>query len=156
MTPATQMLKKRKIAFTQHEYEHDPSCQNFGQEAADKLGLAPEQVFKTLLVTDDKNVFVAIVPVTGKLNLKRTAAALKVKKLRMTEPKDAERLTGYIVGGISPVGQKKALVTVIDSSSEAFDKIYVSGGKRGFDIGLAPKDLASVCRQTVFSDIAEH
>lgn len=156
MTPATRSLKKLKIVFTQHEYEHDPNCQNFGEEAASKLGLNPEHVFKTLLVTDDKEVFVAIVPVTGKLNLKRTAAALKVKKLRMTDPKDAERLTGYIVGGISPVGQKKALVTVIDVSAQSLDKMYVSGGKRGFDIGLAPKDLAKACRQTIFSNIAEH
>lgn len=155
MTPATQTLKKRKIAFTQHEYEHDPNCQNFGEEAASKLGLAQEEVFKTLLVTDDKDVFVAIVPVTGKLNLKRTAAALKVKKLRMTEPKEAERLTGYIVGGISPIGQKKALITVIDDSAQVLNKMYVSGGKRGFDIGLAPSDLATVCRKTLFSHIAE-
>lgn len=155
MTPATRLLKKQKVAFTQHEYEHDPNCQRFGEEAAEKLGLAPEQVFKTLLVTDDKNTFVALVPVTGKLNLKRTAAALKVKKLRMTEPKDAERITGYIVGGISPIGQKKALVTVIDQSAERFDKVYVSGGKRGFDIGLSAQHLASVCRQTSFADIAE-
>ncbi len=155
MTPAVQALKKQKVAFTQHEYDHDPSCHNFGEEAATKLNLTPEEVFKTLLVTDDKNVFVAIVPVTGKLNLKRAAAALKVKKLHMTEPKDAERLTGYIVGGISPIGQKKALVTVIDETALGFEKIYVSGGKRGFDIGLAAKDLAKVCRQTVFADIAE-
>lgn len=155
MTPATQALKKQKIAFTQHEYEHDPNCQNFGEEAAEKLGLAPEQVFKTLLVSDEKTLYVAIVPVTGKLNLKRTAAALKVKKLRMAEPKEAERSSGYIVGGISPIGQKKALTTVIDRSAEQFEKMYVSGGKRGFDIGLAPKDLAAVCRQSSFADIAE-
>lgn len=155
MTPATQTLKKHKIVFTEHEYEHDPSCSNFGEEAAEKLNLAPQQVFKTLLVSDDKSLYVAIVPVTGKLNLKRTAAALKLKKVRMAEPKEAERSTGYIVGGISPVGQKKALPTVIDASAQQFAKVYVSGGKRGFDIGLAPADLAAVCRQATFADIAE-
>ncbi|MBM6550667.1 Cys-tRNA(Pro) deacylase [Marinomonas ostreistagni] len=155
MTPATQTLKKHKIAFSEHEYAHDPNCTNFGEEAADKLGLAPAQVFKTLLVSDEKALYVAIVPVTGKLNLKRTAAALKLKKVRMAEPKEAERSSGYIVGGISPIGQKKALTTVIDASAQQFDKVYVSGGKRGFDIGLAPDDLASVCRQACFADIAE-
>ncbi|RDL44937.1 Cys-tRNA(Pro) deacylase [Marinomonas piezotolerans] len=155
MTPAVLTLQKKKIPFTQHEYDHDPASQNYGEEAAQKLGLNPEEVFKTLLVTDEKSVFVAIVPVTGLLNLKRAAAALRVKKLRMTEPKEAERITGYLVGGISPIGQKKALPTVIDESALSSKKIYVSGGKRGFDIGLAPQDLAGVCRQAVFADIAE-
>ncbi|ADZ89316.1 Cys-tRNA(Pro) deacylase [Marinomonas mediterranea] len=155
MTPAINQLKKAKVDFSLHEYDHDPSCKNFGNEAADKLNLQPEEVFKTLLVSDDKLFFVCIVPVTGTLNLKRAASALKVKKLRMAEPKEAERLTGYLVGGISPLGQKKALGTLIDQSALEYDKIYVSGGKRGLDIGLSPQDLAAQCRQGQFSDIRE-
>lgn len=155
MTPATQALKKARVVYSEHAYEHDPNCANFGEEAAQKLGLAAQQVFKTLLVSDEKNLYVAIVPVTGKLNLKRTAAALKLKKVRMAEPKEAERSTGYLVGGISPIGQKKALTTVIDASAQEFETVYVSGGKRGFDIGLAPADLAAMCRQASFADIAE-
>jgi Cys-tRNA(Pro)/Cys-tRNA(Cys) deacylase len=156
MTPAILQLKKLGIAHGIHEYDHDPNCQNFGEEAAQKLDLPPEQVFKTLLVSDEKLLYVAIVPVTGKLNLKRAAQALAVKKLRMATPQEAERSSGYLVGGISPIGQKKALTTVVDVSAEAFDKVYVSGGKRGLDISLAPQDLAKACRQTRFADIAEH
>ncbi|UTV99580.1 Cys-tRNA(Pro) deacylase [Marinomonas rhizomae] len=155
MTPAINQLKKRKIEFNIHEYEHDPHCSNFGEEAADKLNLDPACVFKTLLVTDDKNTFVTIVPVTGTLNLKRAANALGVKKLHMADVKDAERLTGYLVGGISPIGQKKSLVTCIDESAQAFEKIYVSGGLRGLEIGLSPKDLSLACRNTTFAAIGE-
>ncbi|MCB5162470.1 Cys-tRNA(Pro) deacylase [Marinomonas algarum] len=156
MTPAINELKKRKITFSIHEYEHDKQCTNFGEEAATKLHLDPASVFKTLLVSDDKNVFVCIVPVTGTLNLKRAASALKVKKLRMADTKEAERLTGYLVGGISPIGQKKRLVTCIDQSATAHSTLYVSGGQRGLDIGLAPNDLSMICRNAMFADIAEH
>ncbi|MEP7728735.1 Cys-tRNA(Pro) deacylase [Marinomonas primoryensis] len=155
MTPAINQLKKQKIEFSIHEYEHDRDCSNFGEEAAQKLNLDPAGVFKTLLVSDDKQFFVAIVPVTGTLNLKRAAAALKVKKLRMADTKEAERLTGYLIGGISPIGQKKSLVTCIDQSAQAFEKIYVSGGQRGLDIGLAPRDLGLACRNANFADIGE-
>ncbi|TDO97410.1 Cys-tRNA(Pro) deacylase [Marinomonas balearica] len=155
MTPAINQLKKAKKGFSIHEYEHDPSCKNFGNEAVEKLGLQAKEVFKTLLVSDDKQFFVCIVPVNCTLNLKRAASALKVKKLRMADPKEAERLTGYLVGGISPLGQKKALITLIDKSAECLDKIYVSGGKRGLDIGLSPLDLATQCRQAQFADIRD-
>ena len=155
MTPAIDLLKKLKIAVSIHEYEHDADCQNFGTEAADKLNLQPESVFKTLLVSDDKHFFVAIVPVTGTLNLKRAAIAFNVKKLRMADPKEAERLTGYLVGGISPIGQKKRLISCIDSSALALDVIYVSGGKRGLDIGLAPDDLSKACHQASFANIRD-
>ncbi|SBS24853.1 Cys-tRNA(Pro)/Cys-tRNA(Cys) deacylase YbaK [Marinomonas spartinae] len=155
MTPAINQLKKLKINFSIHEYEHDPNCTNFGEEAAEKLNIDANNVFKTLLVSDDKQFFVAIVPVTGTLNLKRAAAAFKVKKLRMADPKEAERLTGYLVGGISPIGQKKSLTTCIDDSAQALKKVYVSGGKRGLDIGLAPIDLSLACRKASFANIRD-
>jgi len=144
MPPACKLLKTNKIEYSTHEYEHDPNAKSFGLEAAEKLNLDVEEVFKTLLVTDDKNYFIAILPVHHQLNLKKVAAALGCKKLHMADPKDAERLTGYLVGGISPLGQKKRLKTVIDASAEMKTKIYVSGGKRGLDIGVAPQAIAKI------------
>lgn len=144
MTPACKILKSNKIEFSIHEYEHDVNAKSFGLEAAEKLNLAVHEVFKTLLVTDSKNYYVAVLPVAHQLSLKKIAAAVGAKKLQMADPKDAERLTGYLVGGISPVGQKKRLKTVVDRSAERLNKIYVSGGKRGLDIGVKPQDLVHV------------
>ena len=144
MTPACKLLKSNKIEFSIHEYEHDAHAKSFGLEAAEKLNLKVEEVFKTLMVTDEKNYFIAILPVHHQLNLKKVASAFACKKLQMADPKVAERLTGYLVGGISPLGQKKRLKTVIDASAESLDKIYVSGGKRGLDIGIKPSELAQV------------
>ena len=132
------------IRFTPHLYAHDPAATNFGLEAAEKLELDPDRVFKTLLADADGQLVVGIVPVTGQLDLKALAAAVGAKKAVMADPKLAERKTGYVVGGISPIGQKTAHPTVIDETAELFDTVFVSGGRRGFDIELTPADLAAV------------
>ncbi|MGR8946497.1 MAG: Cys-tRNA(Pro) deacylase [Gammaproteobacteria bacterium] len=145
MTPAIEILKRKKVAFVLHEYEHDPSSHSYGMEAAEKLGFDPSKVFKTLVVTDDKNnLYVGMVSVSKQLNLKKLAAALKVKKLSMADKNLVERVSGYVVGGVSPLGQKKRLPTVLDSDAVNQEKIYVSGGKRGLDIELAPHDLVAL------------
>ena len=154
MTPACKVLKSNKIEFSIHEYEHDLNAKSFGLEAAEKLNLAVHEVFKTLLVTDSKNYYVAVLPVAHQLSLKKIAAAVGAKKLQMADPKDAERLTGYLVGGISPIGQKKRLKTVIDQSAELLNKIYISGGKRGLDIGIKPRDLIRVLNAQ-FADVLD-
>lgn len=148
-TPATVALTAAGIPFTAHAYEHDPANTNFGLEAAEALGLEPERVFKTLLADVDGALVVGIVPVTGKLDLKALAAAAGGKRAEMADPKLAERRTGYVVGGISPIGQKNRHTTVLDETAELWDTIYVSGGKRGLDIELAPADLLRVTGGTI-------
>jgi Cys-tRNA(Pro)/Cys-tRNA(Cys) deacylase len=140
-TPATVALTRAGIGFTTHSYEHDPTAPSYGMEAAEVLGLPHEQVFKTLLADVDGALVVAIVPVARRLDLKALASAVGGKRADMADPKVAERATGYVVGGISPVGQRRALRTVLDVSAVAFDVVYVSGGRRGFDLGLSPADL---------------
>ncbi|CAN5340745.1 Cys-tRNA(Pro) deacylase [soil metagenome] len=152
-TPATAALAAAGIPFTEHAYEHDPGNTNYGLEAAEVLGVDPGQVFKTLLADVDGALAVAIVPVSGKLDLKAFAAALGGKKAEMADPRLAERRTGYVVGGISPIGQKNPHPTVLDETAELYDTVFVSGGRRGFDIELAPADLVRVTRATV-ADIA--
>ena len=151
MTPAIKLAQKQKIAHTVHEYHHDPRAESYGLEAAEALGIAAEQVFKTLLVslTGHKSpLAVAIVPVNKQLSLKSIAKALGAKKADMADPKVAEKTTGYVVGGISPLGQKKALPTVLDSSADALATIHVSAGKRGLEIELSPADLVRLTRGT--------
>jgi len=152
-TPATVALTAAGIAFTVHAYDHDPSAQSYGLEAAEVLGLPPDQVFKTLLADVDGALVVAIVPVSGKLDLKALAAAVGGKKAAMADPQLAERTTGYVVGGISPVGQRKALRTVLDETAVLYDTVYVSGGRRGLDIGLAPDDLVAATG-AILADVA--
>ena len=141
------------VPFSQHVYEHDPAARSYGQEAVDALGLPAEQMFKTLLVDTGAGLAVAVVPVAGSLDLKAMASALGVKRVGMADPAAAQRSSGYVLGGISPVGQKRALPTVVDESAELFDVVYVSGGRRGFDIGLSPTDLVRVTG-AVLADIA--
>lgn len=139
--------------FAEFRYDHDPAAPSYGLEAAEVLGLPPEQVFKTLLCLIDGNPHVAIVPVAGQLDLKRAAAAVGGKRAEMMNVEVAERLTGYVAGGISPFGQKKALPTLVDETAELHDVVYVSGGRRGFDIGVSPTDLVDLLQATV-ADIA--
>jgi Cys-tRNA(Pro)/Cys-tRNA(Cys) deacylase len=143
-TPATVALTAAGVSFSQHTYEHDASVRSFGLEAAEVLGLPPEQVFKTLLVDTGTALAVAVVPVAGQLDLKAMAAALGAKRVTMADPVAAQRSSGYVLGGISPIGQKRALPTVVDESAELFDVVYVSGGRRGLDLGLSPADLVLV------------
>ena len=147
-TPATITLDALGIAFTPHPYAHNPQAAEFGLEASSELGIEPERVFKTLMVDVDGELVVAVVPVSGKLDLKALAVAVNGKKAVMADPQLAQRRTGYIVGGISPVGQKSAHRTVIDETAELFDTVFVSGGRRGFDIELAPSDLVRVTGAT--------
>lgn len=149
MTPAVLALEAAGIAFSIHEYERGDELRDFGQEAADALGLDPDQVFKTLVVVADDELVVAVVPVSCQLSMKRLAAAVGAKRAVMCDAARAERSTGYIVGGISPIGQRRPLRTVIDETAELFDTVYVSGGRRGMDIGLAPSDLTTVLAAVV-------
>jgi Cys-tRNA(Pro)/Cys-tRNA(Cys) deacylase len=140
-TPATALLTKQKIAFTLHPYEHDARNPNFGEEAASALGVSQQQIFKTLIASIDGKLVCGVVPVAGRLDLKALAAAVGAKKAEMAEPAAAERATGYVVGGISPLGQRSRLRVVVDESASSFETVYVSAGKRGLQVELAPDDL---------------
>lgn len=144
-TPAVVALERAGVAHTLHPYEHDPSSElGYGLEAAQAIGVSPDRVYKTLCAYVDGVLSMGIVPVSARLDLKALAAALGGKRAEMAPPADAERATGYVVGGISPIGGRRRLPTALDAGAMVFDAVYVSGGRRGLDIGLAPADLVAV------------
>ncbi|MCW4459357.1 Cys-tRNA(Pro) deacylase [Microbacterium sp. MPKO10] len=143
-TPATRVLAERDVPITVHTYEHDPAITDFGAEAADKLDVSAERIYKTLIVEADGSLAVVVIPVHARMNRSGVAAALGVKRVHLADPAVAERKTGYVIGGISPVGQKTSLRTVIDDSCRAHATIFVSAGRRGVDIEIAPADLLAV------------
>ncbi len=154
MTPAIDLLKKNKCDFKVHKYEHDPECTNFGEEAALKLGLDENQVYKTLLVElTPKELVVCVLPVANQLSLKDVASAFEVKKAVMANKDEAQKVTGYLLGGISPLGQKKLLRTLLDESVKKFETIFISGGKRGLEIEVKPSDLEKLLRAKIFKII---
>ncbi|MFD8412380.1 Cys-tRNA(Pro) deacylase [Streptomyces sp. NPDC059650] len=148
-TPAIVALTAAGADFTTHAYEHDPAHPSYGQEAAEAMGVSPDQVFKTLVTDADGVLTVAVVPVSGSLDLKALASAVGAKKAVMADPSLAERTTGYVVGGISPLGQRKRLRTVVDSSAEGHPTICVSAGRRGLEVELAPATLAALTAATL-------
>jgi Cys-tRNA(Pro)/Cys-tRNA(Cys) deacylase len=150
-TPATVALTRAGVAFTLHEYRHDPRADSYGLEAADALGVELGRVFKTLMSTVDGNLTVGIVPVSGQLNLKSLARAVGGSRAAMAGLAAAERATGYVAGGISPVGQKRAHPTVLDKTATEHATIFVSAGRRGLDLEIAPADLVTVTRAIVAS-----
>lgn len=142
MTPGINAAKKARIAHTIHEYTHDSTSESYGLEAAEKLGVSASRVFKTLVVNlDKKELAVGVVPVSSMLSMKLMAKAAGAKKAVMAEPSDVERSTGYVLGGVSPLGQKKRLKTIVDLSANNHSTIYISAGRRGLEIELSPRDL---------------
>ncbi|MEU3757627.1 Cys-tRNA(Pro) deacylase [Streptomyces albogriseolus] len=141
-TPATVALTAAGVPFTVHAYDHDPSHPSYGEEAAEAMGVSPDRVFKTLVADVDGALTVAVVPVAGQLDLKALASAAGGKRASMADPALAERTTGYVRGGISPLGQRKKLPTVLDASATRHETICVSAGRRGLEVELAPTDLA--------------
>ncbi len=156
MTPGINVVKKSGVSHRVHEYTHEASSESYGLEAAEKMGVPCAQVYKTLVVNlDNKTLAVGIIPVAAMLNMKLMAKAAGAKKAAMASPADVERSTGYVLGGVSPLGQKKRLKSIIDESAKAFSTIYVSAGRRGLEIELDPMDLsallggvmAEICRE---------
>jgi Cys-tRNA(Pro)/Cys-tRNA(Cys) deacylase len=146
-TPATALLVRQKVTHGVHTYDHGAG-QAYGPEAAERLGLDPERVFKTLVAEVDGALTVGVVPVSATLDLKALAGAAGGKRARMADVAAAERATGYVAGGISPLGQRKRLPTVVDESAQRWDTIFCSGGRRGLEIELAPADLVRLCEAT--------
>ena len=155
MTPAINAAKKKNIAYKIHQYTHDPAHDSYGKEAAEKLGIEEERVYKTLVVQlDNGNLTVAVIPVSSMLSMKHIAKAAGAKKAAMADKELVEKTTGYVVGGVSPLGQKKRLSTVIDSSAENFPTVFVSAGRRGLEIELDPADLAALT-SAAFAEICQ-
>ncbi|MFH0783806.1 MAG: Cys-tRNA(Pro) deacylase [Pseudomonadota bacterium] len=155
MTPAINSAKKAKIPFTLHSYAHDSTSPSYGKEAAEKLGIAEESVFKTLVVQLDGHALaVGIIPVSMTLNMKQIAKSAKAKKAAMADKSEVERATGYVLGGVSPLGQKKRLPTIIHSSAISFSTIFVSAGRRGLELELKPADLADLTG-AIFAEIGD-
>lgn len=153
MTPAINQAKKKKVPHTIHQYKHNPDNTAYGSEAAELLNIPPQRVFKTLVVElDTGQLAVAVIPVSAMLNLKQMAKAAGAKKSAMADTKLVQKRTGYLLGGVSPLGQKKAHPTFLDNSAKNFSTIFVSGGRRGLEIELAPEDLASLTGAT-FCDL---
>jgi Cys-tRNA(Pro)/Cys-tRNA(Cys) deacylase len=148
-TTATIALERARIPFTVHEYVHDPRHDSYGMEASAALGVAPDRVFKTLIAEVDGKLVVAVVPVVGELDLKALAAAAGGKRAAMADVAAAERATGYVAGGISPLGQRKRLPVVIDESALGYSTMFCSAGRRGLEIELAPADLVRAANATV-------
>jgi Cys-tRNA(Pro)/Cys-tRNA(Cys) deacylase len=148
-TAAIALLEREGIPYTVHAYSHDPQHESYGTEASEALGVAPEQVLKTLVADVDGTLTVGVVPVSAQLDLKALAAAAGGKKAVLADPAAAERATGYVVGGISPLGQRRRLRVVIDSSALAFQAVFCSGGRRGLEIELTPADLVGAANATV-------
>ena len=145
MTPAIELAEKHKIKYTVHQYNHNPNSISYGEEAAQNLGVSQSRVFKTLVVElNSKELIVGVVPVKGSLNLKAIAATVNAKKAAMADKLKVQRITGYVIGGVSPLGQRKQLTTIIDTSASSFETILVSAGKRGLDIELSAHDLATL------------
>jgi Cys-tRNA(Pro)/Cys-tRNA(Cys) deacylase len=147
-TPAVQALERAGVPHVLRPYEHDPRAESYGREAAEALGADPARVFKTLVADADGTLVVGVVPVSARLDLKALAAASGARRATMADPKAAERATGYVVGGISPLGQRRTHRTVVDSSLLDHDTVLVSGGRRGLDIELAPADLIALTAAT--------
>jgi len=142
VTPAIQLARQSRIQHAIHEYHHEAAAESYGMEAAEKLGLSPERVFKTLVVKlDGRDLAVAVIPVASMLSMKLIAKAGGAKKANMAEQSEVERSTGYVLGGVSPLGQKKRLKTFIDISASDFETVFVSAGRRGLEIELMPGDL---------------
>jgi Cys-tRNA(Pro)/Cys-tRNA(Cys) deacylase len=149
VTPAVRAAEQAGIAFTLLEYDYDPEADAIGMQAAEALGRDPATVFKTLVVAVDRDLVFAVIPSDARLNLKTLAAASGAKKAELADPKQAERTTGYVVGGISPFGARKRLRTFVDSSAQSLDEMVVNGGRRGLQIALKPADLIRVTSATV-------
>jgi Cys-tRNA(Pro)/Cys-tRNA(Cys) deacylase len=153
MTPGILVAKKAKISYTIHEYAHNPATESYGSEAAEKMGVPEARVFKTLVVNlDNRELVVGVIPVSSMLSMKLIAKAAGAKKANMAAAADVERSTGYVLGGVSPLGQKKRIKTFIDASAEHFSSVYVSAGRRGLEIELHPNDLKNLTNG-IFAEI---